>query len=136
MSRLSLDISQFDDLQKAMKEYEGNTEQTINDVLHNEAGQLIHDAIKPLIPSSGKEWKGKKTPARVSNSLQKVNENLAVTIKSKKDYNYLYFPDDGTNTRRHIGNQQFFRRGGESQTEEIIDRCIIRLVSGFETIVN
>ena len=131
MSKMSLDISQFDTLQKAMKEYQGDTEQTINDVLHNQAGQLIHDAIKPLIPRSGKEWKGKKPPARTSNSLQKVNEHLAVTVKSRKDYGYLYFPDDGTNTRRHVGNQQFFKRGGESQTDEIINRCVKKLVNNF-----
>ena len=132
MSKMSLDISQFDTLQKAMKEYQGDTEQTINDVLHNQAGPLIHDAIKLLIPRSEREWKGKNPPASTSNSLQKVNEHLAITVKNRKDYGYLYFPDDGTNTRRHIGNQQFFKRGGESQTDEIINRCVKKLVNNFE----
>ncbi len=133
MSKLSLNISEVDNLQRAMQEYQGDTEQMINDVLHKEAGQLIHNAIKLLIPRSEKEWKGKNPPARTSNSLQKVNENLAVIVKSRKDYNYLYFPDDGTNTRRHVGNQQFFQRGGEEKTDEIIDRCIKKLVNSFET---
>lgn len=129
---LKLDFSGVDTLQKAMRAYQGDTEKVINDVLHNEAGELIHDAVKRLIPVSGKEWRGKKPAAAKSNSLMIVGENLSVTVKTRPVYNYLYFPDDGTNTRRHVGNQQFFQRGGEEQTEEIVNRCIKKLVNGFE----
>jgi len=122
MSRFDLHIDQFDDLQQAMKNFQGNTEETINDVLHNEAGELIKDAIKLLMPESGKTWKGKKKAAKHANSLTIKKENLAVTVKTTNSYHYLYFPDDGTNTRRHVGNQEFFRRGGESKIEEIKDR--------------
>jgi len=132
MSRFDLHIDQFDDLQQAMKNFQGNTEETINDVLHKEAGELIKDAIKLLMPESGKTWKGKKKAAKHANSLTIKKENLAVTVKTTNSYHYLYFPDDGTNTRRHVGNQEFFRRGGESKIEEIKDRCIRRLVNDFD----
>lgn len=132
MSLFRLDIAEFDDLQTAMKNYQGNTEEAINDVLHNEAGQLIHDAIKRLIPTSGRSWKGKKAPAKTSNSLLIQGGNLSVTVRTKKNWHYLYFPDDGTNTRRHVGNQRFFERGGESQKQEIVNRCIGRLVNAFD----
>lgn len=132
MSRFDLHINEFDDLQQAMKNFQGNTEETINDVLHNEAGELIKDAIKLLMPESGKTWKGKKKAAKHANSLTTKKENLAVTVKTTNSYHYLYFPDDGTTTRRHVGNQEFFRRGGESQREEIKDRCIRRLVNDFD----
>lgn len=133
MAKLDLDFVAMDDLQQAMKDFQGNTEEIINDVLHNEAGELVQDAIKRLMPVSGKTWKGKKKAAKHSNSMMNVNENLALTVKSKTAYNYLYFPDDGSNTRRHIGNQQFFKKGGESQIDEIKDRCIGRLVNDFES---
>lgn len=132
MAKLNLDFVAMDDLQQAMKDFQGNTEEIINDVLHNEAGELIQDAIKRLMPVSGKTWNGKKKAAKHANSMMNVNENLAVTVKSKAAYDYLYFPDDGTNTKRHAGNKQFFKRGGESQIDEIKDRCIGRLVNGFE----
>lgn len=132
MAVFKLDQADFERLQNAMRTFQGDTEKTINDVLHNEAGQLIHDEIKRLMPMSGKTWRGKKAPAKTSNSLEIVGGNLSVTVKAKSAYNYLHFPDDGSNTRRHAGNQQFFLNGGENQKEEILNRCINRLVNGFE----
>ena len=132
MSVFRFDATEFERLEQAMKEYQGNVEEVINDVLHNEAGQLIHDEIKRLMPESKRTWKGKKTPAKKSNSLLIQGGNLSVTVSAKKNWAYLYFPDDGSNTRRHVGNQQFFMRGGENQKEEILNRCIGRLVGAFE----
>lgn len=123
-------------LEEAMRNFQGNTEATINDVLHSEGGQLIHDEIKRLMPMSGKRWNGKKAPAKTSNSLQIVGGNLSVTVKTKKAYQYLYFPDDGSNTRRHAGNQQFFLNSGENQKEQIMNLCINRLVNGLEDAIN
>ena len=131
MSVLTLNAESFAELEKAMVDYQGNTEKTINDVLHNEASPLIQDAVRRLIPESKKTWKGKKAAAVDGRSLTDVKENLSVTVKTTKQYQYLYFPDDGTNTRRHVGNQQFFQRGGESQIDEITNRCINRLTENF-----
>ena len=132
MSLFRLDWAELQGMEQAMKEYQGNVEEVINDVLHNEAGQLIHDEIKRLMPISNRTWKGKKAPAKTSNSLLVQGGNLSVTVQAQKTYQYLYFPDDGTNTRRHVGDQQFFMRGGENQKEEILNRCMGRLVGAFE----
>ena len=136
MSVFKLGFEEFARLEEAMKNFHGNTEETINDVLHNEGGQLIHDEIKRLMPMSGKRWKGKKPPAKTSNSLQIVGGNLSVTVRAKKAYQYLYFPNDGSSTRRHVGNQQFFLNGGENQKEDIVNLCINRLVNGLEDAIN
>lgn len=129
--KLNITASEFDKLHKAMKEFEGDVEKTINDVLHNEAGQLIQDSIRNLIPESHRDWKGKKAAAKEGNSLMSVNENLAITVKTTKAYQYLYFPNDGSNTRKHAGNQQFFEKGGEAVKSEIIERCITKLTNKF-----
>lgn len=131
MANFKVDVSGVDRLQQAMKDFQGNTEKTINEVLHNEASPLIQEAIKRLIPTSGKNWSGKKPPAKTSKSLTDVKGNLSVTVTTTKNYQYLYFPDDGTNTRRHVGNQQFFWRGAEEKQDEIIDRCVSRLVNSL-----
>ena len=132
MSKFDLNTEGFDDLYQAMQDFQGNVEEEINDVLHNEAGDLIEEAIYRLMPVSGARWKGKKKGAKSAKSLMQVKENLSITVKSKTAYNYLYFPDDGSNTQKHVGNQQFFKRGGESQVDEIKDRCISRLVNAIE----
>lgn len=129
MAVLSIDATEIDKLQKAMKEFQGNTEDTINDVLHNFAGDRAQVDIYRLMPVSAKK-KGKH--AKHSNSLSNINGNLSVTVTARGKWGYLYFPDDGENTRRHIGNQRFFERGGEAAQDEIIERCITKLTNNFE----
>lgn len=127
-----VEIAEIEALQQAMKNYKGNTENAINEVLHNQAGEVIQEQIKLLMPASNRTWRGKKPPAKTSNSLKNVNENLAVTVTTTSNYHYLYFADDGTNTRKHIGNQQFFASGGEKSESKIVDLCIGRLIEEFE----
>jgi len=128
-----INILELEELQKAMQAYAGNVEETITDVLHNEAGILIQDSIRRIIPESGITWRGKRAAAKSGKSLQSVtNENLSVTVKSSKNYQYLYFPDDGTSTKRHVGNQQFFAKGAEAVANEVVNRCIARLTEDFK----
>lgn len=135
MTLFYIEKEAFERLQSAMENYVGNSEDIINDVLHNQAGQLILDEIKRLMPMSNRNWNGKKAPAKTGKSLMIVNGNLSVTVKTTKKFQYLYFPDDGTNTRNHAGNQQFFLHGAENQTDEIINRCINILGVKFEDVV-
>lgn len=132
MARFDLDIAEFSRLEQALKGYSGNAEEIINSVLHNEGSQLIQDEIKLLMPVSGRDWSGKKPSAKSAKSLTDEKGNLSVTVKTTKNYHYLYFPDDGTTTRNHAGNRQFFLHGGENKQTEIIDLCIERLGDGFE----
>lgn len=130
---LKITFADVDKLQQAVKDFAGNAEEAINEVLHGEGGALIQEAIQRLIPVSGrKRWKGKAPAAASSNSLRIIPANLAVTVTTAKRYQYLYFPNDGTNTRRHAGQQFFFERGGEAVKDDIIDRCVSKLTNNFE----
>lgn len=132
MSTLYIDPTEFDRLQKAMSEYSGNVEEAINEVLHNEVGGSIEESIRRLMPVSGRKWKGKKAAAKTAKSLRQLPANLELTVKSSKPYQYLYFPNDGSSTNNHAGQQFFFEKGGEAVTPEIIDRCITKLINNFE----
>jgi len=128
-----INILGIEELQKAMQEYAGNVEETITDVLHNDGAVLIQDSIRRIIPESGITWQGKRAAAKGAKSLRSDNnENLSVTVRTTKNYQYLYFPDDGSNTKNHFGNQQFFARGAEAVTNEIVNRCIARLTEDFK----
>lgn len=118
-----------DKLANALQEFDGDAESVINDVLHNEAGDLAQEAIRRLMPTSGKRWRGKKPAAKSSKSMQNDKANLELTVRNTSSYAYLYFPNDGSNTRRHVGQQFFFERGGESVVDDIIDRCVEKLVN-------
>ena len=132
MARFELDVSQHERLQRDMQEYGNQAGRTVDDVLHNEGGKLIEEEIMRLLPESGRTWKGKRTAAKRAQPFTQKNESLAVTIKTKSPYHYLYFPDDGSNTKRHRGEQQFMYRGAENQTNRIMDLCINRLIEKWE----
>ena len=132
MAVFRVDATEFERLQNAIKNFPGDAEKTINEVLHDEGSQLIQDAIRNLMPVSGREWKGKKPAAKSAKSLTDLKGNLFVEVRTTSNYHYLYFPDDGTNTRKHAGNQQFFLKGAETKQEDIIDLCINKLITAFE----
>lgn len=131
-----LDTQQFDTLQRAMQLYPSTAGREVDDVLHNEGGKLINDEIMRLLPESGRSWKGKRTAAKRAQPFTQVNDSLSVTVKTKSAYNYLYFPDDGTNTKNHIGYRgrprEFMYKGAENQTARIMELCIDRLIQKWE----
>lgn len=133
-SYITIDYSQLDELQSYIEKFEGESLRIINEVIHGEAPEIIQQNIQKLLPASNRTWKGKKTGAR--NALPFMadnNEMLATTIKTKKDYGYLYFPDDGSNTEKHRGNQNFTGRGAEASKSKIIDICIGKLTNAFNS---
>lgn len=123
MSDGYITFDELDNLEQAIKDYGGDSEKQINTYLHGKGYDSFEKAIKNAMPSSGRKWKGKPSPARRSNSVRdkEKNENLAVTISAKKPYGYLYFPNDGSSTVHHFGNQQFFERGVEQETDNAIN---------------
>ena len=132
MAVFRIDTTEFERIENAIKNFSGNAEEVINEVLHGEGSQLIQDSIRNLIPVSGREWKGKKPAAKSAKSLTDMKGNLFIEVKTTSNYHYLYFPDDGTNTRKHAGNQQFFLKGAETEQETIIDLCVNKLINSFE----
>ena len=132
-NNFQIKYEQTEELIKAAEEFGRGYGRVIDDVLHNEGGKLINDEIMRLLPESGRTWKGKKPSARRSKPFEQKNDPLAVTVRTKSAYHYLYFPDDGTNTKNHKGQQYFMWRGAENKSEEIIDRCIDRLIKKWES---
>lgn len=131
-SYITLDYSQLDELQNYIEKFEGESLKIINEVIHGKAPKIIQRNIQKLLPESGRKWKGKKAGARNAVPFMADNsEMLATTIKTKKNYGYLYFPDDGSNTEKHRGNQNFTGRGAEASKEEIINLCIGSLADEF-----
>lgn len=120
----------IDELAKMMEQYGSSAERVIEDVLHGEGASEIKREISRLLPQSGRRWRGKKPAASraMPGKFAQDNDLLSVTIAARGAYSYLYFPDDGTNTKNHAGNQQFMRRGAERATPKIIELCLGRLV--------
>lgn len=129
-----LEFSEFDRLKKSMEEYGAGAGQIVDDVLHGEGAEDIKARIAPLIPASGRKWRGKRTAASIAmpGHFSQDNYPQGVVIAARGSYHYLYFPDDGANTHRHAGNQQFMLRGAELAAEKVIDRCVGKLIENFD----
>ena len=56
---------------------------------------------------------------------------MSVTVSTSRRYHYLYFPDDSSNTRRHVGNKQMFRRGLETAAPTVIEKIQSALTEAF-----
>lgn len=120
-----MDAASLEAVQDAIRAFPGDAESAINSVMHGEAGPMIYRRINPLINPSGRTFKGHRASAKSSDwPFYDVSENLAVTVKAQGSFGYLYFPDDGSDTRRHAGGQEFFRRGGEQAAQEVVDACL------------
>lgn len=131
-ARFDMDSKGIDDLEKAMSDYGAGAGQVVASVLHGEGAELIKEEIMKMLPVSGRTWKGKKAAASSTQPFTQAAGSLSVTVLSKSAYGYLYFPDDGSNSHRHAGGQAFMMRGAEAATEQIVEKCIGRLMEAFE----
>ncbi len=119
-----VDYGEWEALEEAMKAYEGDVEKKVNGYLHGKGYEAFEKAIRNAMPQSDR--KGKTRHAKTSKSIQDKypSANLTLTIASKKPFGYLYFPNDGSNTKHHYGNQQFFERGVEQKTNQVIEDMV------------
>lgn len=134
MASWELDYSQMEKMMAAVTKFSdgAEAEKIINDYLANEGGDLLKQSIQTLLPRSGRSWTGKKAAASSTDPFRKTPGNLNVKIHTKSAYNYLYFPDDGENTRKHFGNQQFMLRGGQNKSAELGENIINKLIQKLE----
>ncbi len=130
-----MDVRDFDRISDVISEFADSSEaeQIINEYLREDGGELIKQKIHEMLPVSGrKPWKGKKTAAKATEPFRKTAGNLSVKVHTKSAYHYLYFPDDGSDTERHYGNQQFMFDGASQSSETIANEVIEELVKRLE----
>ena len=96
----------------------------IDKTLRETGGKTIRERIMPLIPRSGRTWKGKAAPAASAQPFTELYAPMSAEIVARGRYGYLYFPNDGSNTLHHAGNQQFMERGLDQATDEVIEQCV------------
>lgn len=124
----ALDTSEIERLHEAIAQFGNDARNAINEVFHNETLLPVSASIVAKIHPSGRTWAKKAVSATQTQPFRNENGNLSVTIKNKSKYQYLYFPDDGSNTRQHIGMQDFMVRGAEEVAPEIVDMCMDKIM--------
>lgn len=127
----SIEADEFDSLVQKMEAYGPEAVTAINQAL-SESGPDIYQHVNQLIHPSGRRFKGHSSSATASDWSRYTPGQLSITVGTKSKFNYLYFPDDGSDTRRHAGMQNFFERGGEAAADKVIERCEEALIRGWE----
>lgn len=133
MSIYEMKAESIERLQKGISGYSTIAESEINTYLHGVGYNLFSRSIESLLPVSDREKKHAKYSDAIQDRLKSSRSrgggfnNLSVTIGTKPKYDYLYFPDDGSNTVHHAGNQHFFESGIEKKEDEAIDEMLERI---------
>lgn len=131
-SRLYIDSDDFEKVEAAIKRFGEGAEDVITETLHD-SGESIYQDINPLIHPSDRRFKGHRSSATTSSwPHYGIDKPLEVSVGTKSKFHYLYFPDDGSNTDRHRGNQQFFKRGGDIAAPRIVSQCLDALASKWK----
>lgn len=123
MASLELSSDQFEKLVQAVSQITGDAENAINEALKSSQvkGWMINSitALTPISTAKISSWHPRH--AKSAQPYKESYENLSITIKSKTAFNYLYFPDDGSNTKHHRGMQQFMLHGTEAVSDQVVD---------------
>lgn len=129
--KVTLDITQVEGIADKLEQIESPAD-IITRVFHDYGVEKVKAEITKLLPVSGRHWKGKASAAKVSQPFKAIEGNAYFEVLTRTKYNYLYYPDDGSNTRRHQGNQRFMQRGAENSQQDIIDRVIEEIIREIE----
>lgn len=119
-------------LQLAMKEFDGDVEQVVNDYLEHEVNEIFRESIVNLIPVSKIN---KKNHAKTSNPLiGEMSDNLTLYIHTKTKYNYLYFPQNAEGTSKGKTPNDFMEEGLNAKYDEVVNGILEKLQTRMEGI--
>lgn len=111
------------------------SEKTINDYLHNVAGEKLAKSITRFLPRSAVN---KSNHAKDSKWWEQDNYNLAVSIsnslKGKRgtSFYYLYYVATGTGTSKKKGANEFMEKGMDAEYNNIVDGLLNALNEKIE----
>lgn len=132
----TVDLSGVERLAESIQKYGEEAQLVITKYLAEDAVDVIGPAITRLLPVSGRTFQGHHRGAKAAGYQATFMSTAAtvdsVIVRSKVAFNYLYFPDDGSNTHHHAGKQHFMVRGAQAAAPQILDDICSRLVEKFE----
>lgn len=125
----TLDFKQSQKLEAKLKTFSGDAEKTVNEVLKRSGSKAVMQSIISFMPVSQRN----KKHAKMSNPLKASYFNLGFRVFAKGgaankpgSFGYLVFPDEGRGPHQAFA-QEFFQRGGETASEQVLNDVIAAL---------
>lgn len=108
-------------LVEAMRRVPDVATKKTNQVLKTYGAPEMVKEIISLTPESGRTWEGKLQSAKSVGDLRREMGDLSFTLKPKKAWNYLVFPNRGIGRSNPVA-QEFFERGVENAHDRVINK--------------
>ena len=127
MARVSFYLSEehINQLVGAIKEYGSGAEDIISNSLKNEVYDILEYGIESLIPVSQKG----KSHAKYNNPLMgDLEGKTSLKIRTQKNRQYLYFPDEAEGTSKVQVPHYFMFGGVENEHENAVNIILDNLI--------
>ncbi|PTY79621.1 hypothetical protein B5V89_05085 [Heyndrickxia sporothermodurans] len=112
-----MDFPDVDRLVESISKIPNRSETVINNTLRAKGAPKAMDSIQPIIPLSRK----KKKHARDSKALAVKHGNLEFTIRPKRAFEYIKYPDLGIGTSKRNRPKKFMEKGLDKAASRIVD---------------
>ncbi|MFE7204631.1 hypothetical protein [Heyndrickxia sporothermodurans] len=116
-AKWSMDFPDVDRLVESISKIPNRSETVINKTLRAKGAPKAMDSIQPIIPLSRK----KKKHARDSKALVVKHGNLEFTIRPKRAFEYIKYPDLGIGTSKKKQPKEFMKKGLDKAASRIVD---------------
>ena len=124
----SMDTTEIDALFQRLQRTSGNAERTINDVLQKKAAPKVMEQIQPTIPLSPR----RKKHARKSKALTVKHGNLEFTIRPKRSFTYIKYPDLAIGTSHKNEPKMVMKKGLDSALPDVMSDIVDAVITDIQ----
>lgn len=124
----TLNDDDINNLIEAIQKFEGSAEDAIGEYLKEEVPGIVKPSIQNLIPVSDRDKRHAKTSAPFTEDME---GKLSIYIHTKKQWHYLYFPDEGEGTSKGQQPHDFMSQGVESEYDTLVNGMLDSLINNF-----
>lgn len=124
-------------IKNSIQKFNGDAENVINKYLEKEAKKKIINSIVDFIPVSKEKYPSQKGKihAKTSKPLTgKRISNLTLKINTKKEFNYLYFPQMAQGTSKGKQPNDFMEKGIDKVYDNVVNEMLDKLINKMEAI--
>ena len=125
----SLNDDDVNKLIEAIQRYEDNAEDAISNYLETEVPSITKPSIQSLIPVSDRNKKHARTSAPFTEDME---GKLSIYIHTKKQWHYLYFPDEGEGTSKGQMPHDFMNQGVENEYDTLVNGLLDSLINEWD----
>lgn len=125
----SLNDDDVNKLIEAIQKFEGSAEEAIGGYLEGEVPSIVKPSIQNLIPISDRNKAHASTSAPFTEDME---GKLSIYIHTKKQWHYLYFPDEGEGTSKGQAPHDFMMQGVENQYDALVNGLLDSLINEWD----